>query len=78
MPEQEHSAPLHETSLSSGLAAAERALMIEEGLQAVQAWEADHGKLTDEELAYADRVLDELVNKQDQEAQALSASRDSL
>jgi hypothetical protein len=38
--------------------AAENALAIEAGLAAVAAWEAEHGRLTDEELAAADRVLD--------------------
>ncbi len=45
-------------SLSSWLnQAAERALRVEEGLLAVQAWEADHGALTAGELAAADRFL---------------------
>lgn len=45
-------------SLSSWLnQAAERALRIEEGLRAVQAWEAEHGALTAGELAAADRFL---------------------
>ena len=45
-------------SLSSWLnEAAEHALRIEEGLRAVQAWEAEHGALTDPELAAADRFL---------------------
>ena len=45
-------------SLSSWLnEAAENALRIEEGLRAVQAWEAEHGALTDAELAAADRFL---------------------
>jgi hypothetical protein len=48
----------HGVSLSSWLnRAAERALRIEEGLRAVQAWEAEHGALTDRELAAADRFL---------------------
>jgi hypothetical protein len=49
----------HGVSLSAWLnAAAERALVIEDGLAAVQAWEADHGELTEQELAWADAVLD--------------------
>jgi hypothetical protein len=49
----------HGVSLSAWLnAAAVRALVVEEGLAAVQAWEADHGELTAEELAWADAVLD--------------------
>lgn len=48
----------HGVSLSSWLnQAAERALRVEEGLRAVQAWEAEHGALTDGELAAADRFL---------------------
>lgn len=38
--------------------AAENALAIEAGLAAVAAWEAEHGRLTEEELGAADRVLD--------------------
>ena len=46
-------------SLSAWLnAAAERALVIEAGLEAVRSWEAEHGELTAEELAWADAVLD--------------------
>lgn len=49
-------------SLSSWLnQAAERALRIEQGLRAVQSWEAEHGALTVDELAFADRFL---ANKQ--------------
>jgi hypothetical protein len=49
----------HGVSLSAWLnAAAVRALVVEEGLAAVRAWEADHGELTAEELAWADAVLD--------------------
>ncbi|MFN0027494.1 MAG: hypothetical protein ACKV2O_09995 [Acidimicrobiales bacterium] len=48
----------HGVSLSSWLnQAAERALRIEEGLRAVQAWESEHGVLTADELAAADRFL---------------------
>jgi hypothetical protein len=51
-------AALRGVSLSSWLnQAAERALRVEEGLRAVQAWEAEHGALTSAELAAADRFL---------------------
>ena len=46
-------------SLSTWLnAAAERALVVEAGLDGVRAWEAEHGDLTPEELAWADDILD--------------------
>ncbi len=46
-------------SLSAWLnAAAGRALVVESGLDAVRLWEADHGELTVDELAWADAVLD--------------------
>lgn len=46
-------------SLSAWInAAAERALVVEAGLDAVRSWEAEHGELTAEELAWADAVLD--------------------
>lgn len=46
-------------SLSAWLnAAAERALLMEQGLAAVAEWEAEHGELSAEELAWADSVLD--------------------
>jgi len=49
----------HGLSLSAWLnAAAERALVLEAGLAAVRDWEADHGVLSDQELAWADAVLD--------------------
>lgn len=45
-------------SLSAWLnEAAERALRIEEGLQAVVEWENENGTLTKDELAAADRFL---------------------
>lgn len=40
-------------------AAAERALLIEGGLAAVAEWEAENGAFTDEELAWADSVLEQ-------------------
>ena len=46
-------------SLSVWLSAAVlRALDLDEGLAAVREWEAENGKLTEEELAWADAVLD--------------------
>ena len=48
----------HGVSLSSWLnQAAERALRVEAGLLAVQAWETEHGPLTVNELGAADRFL---------------------
>ena len=45
-------------SVSSWLnEAAEHALQIEAGLRAVAEWEAEHGSLTEGELAEADRFL---------------------
>lgn len=41
--------------------AAQNELAIEAGLDAVRAWEADHGELTDDELAEADRILDTIL-----------------
>lgn len=46
-------------SLSAWLnRAAENALAVEDGLAAVAEWEAEHGALTEEELAAADAALD--------------------
>ncbi len=46
-------------SLSAWLnAAADRALVLESGLDGVAAWEAEHGELSAEELAWADSILD--------------------
>ena len=46
-------------SLSAWLnRAAENALRIEDGLDAVAEWEAEHGPLTAQELADADAALD--------------------
>jgi hypothetical protein len=42
-------------------AAAERALLVEQGLAGVAEWEAEHGELSPEELAWADSVLDRTV-----------------
>lgn len=41
--------------------AAESALAIEAGLDAVQAWESEHGALTAEELTVADEALDRVL-----------------
>lgn len=41
--------------------AAENELAVESGLAAVRAWEADHGELTGDELAEADRILDTIL-----------------
>lgn len=41
--------------------AAENELAIEAGLDAVRDWEAEHGALTDEELAAADSLLDRVA-----------------
>jgi hypothetical protein len=51
-------------SLSAWLSrAAERALAVERGLEAVQAWERDNGSLTDAELADADKVLNRILSR---------------
>lgn len=42
--------------------AAENELATERGLDAVREWEADHGALTDAELAAADKLLDRVVD----------------
>ena len=50
-------------SLSAWLnAAAERALLLEAGRAGVAEWEAEHGELSAEELAWADSVLDRSVS----------------
>jgi hypothetical protein len=41
--------------------AAENELAIETGIDAVRAWEADHGVLSDDELAAADTLLDRVL-----------------
>ena len=43
--------------------AASDALAIERGLIGVRAWEAENGELTSEELADADRILDEVLGR---------------
>lgn len=54
----------HGQSLSAWLsAAAGRALVVEDGLAAVQAWENEHGDVTDEELAWADTILDRTADR---------------
>ena len=48
-----------DVSLSAWLnAAARRALVLEAGLDAVREWEAEHGELSADDLAWADDVLD--------------------
>lgn len=50
-------------SLSAWLnRAAEHELAIGRGLAAVREWEADHGALTDAELADADELLDRVLD----------------
>jgi hypothetical protein len=45
--------------------AARRALLIRDGLDAVAEWEAEHGKLTDDEMEKArQRVADDLASAQ--------------
>ena len=44
--------------------AARRALKIREGLAAVAEWEAENGAFTEEELAAADRRIDEMLAAQ--------------
>lgn len=54
----------HGLSLSAWLsAAAGRALVVEDGLAAVQSWEDEHGDLTDEELVWADTILDRTADR---------------
>ncbi len=54
-----HAADRHGMSFSAWLnAAAASALVLEEGLAVVRAWEAEHGALSHEELTSADAVLD--------------------
>jgi len=51
-------------SLSAWLSrAAERALVVEGGLEAVRAWERDNGSLTDAELSDADKVLNRILSR---------------
>lgn len=42
--------------------AAENELAIEAGLDAVREWEVEHGELTAEELAAADKLLDRVLH----------------
>jgi len=51
-------------SLSAWLSrAAERALVVERGLEAIRAWERDNGSLTDAELSDADKVLNRVLSR---------------
>lgn len=43
-------------------AAAQRALVLEAGLEAVHEWELEHGELSREELVWADSVIDSTHN----------------
>ncbi len=55
----------HGVSLSAWInAAAERALILENGLAAVRKWESEHGELAVEELAWADGVLGTVGDRQ--------------
>ncbi len=55
-------------SLSAWLSrAAENALAIEDGLAAVAEWEAEHGRLSSDELATADSLLDTSAPRRDRE-----------
>ena len=55
----------HGVSLSAWInAAAERALVLENGLAAVREWESEHGELAVEELAWADGVLGTIGDRQ--------------
>ncbi len=51
-------------SLSAWLnAAAQRALIVENGLAAVADWEAEHGEFSTHELAWADTILDAVQDR---------------
>jgi hypothetical protein len=59
-----HAAEREGLSLSAWLnRAAERALVVERGLEAVRAWERDNGSLTDAELSGADKVLNRILSR---------------
>ncbi len=59
-----HAAEREGLSLSAWLSrAAERALVVERGLEAVRAWEGDNGSLTDAELSDADKVLNRILSR---------------
>jgi hypothetical protein len=61
-------------SFSQWLAgAAEMRLRVHNGLKAVADWEAEHGALTDDELANADDVLDRLLGERAEEARPVQA-----
>lgn len=54
----------HGVSLSAWLsAAAQRALLVEDGLAAVADWERDHGSLSPQDLAWADSILDDVADR---------------
>jgi predicted transcriptional regulator len=57
----EAQAKAQHTTVSALMTEAARALVRrQQGLAAVAAWEAEHGAFSDEELADADRLLDEV------------------
>lgn len=57
-------AEAHGQSLSSWLnEAARNQLRIERGLEAVSAWQDEHGALTEDDRASAEAVLDELLGR---------------
>lgn len=59
-------AAAHEDGMSFSTwlsAAAERQLILREGLRGVADWEREAGPLTDEELAAGEAVLDQLLTK---------------
>ena len=59
-------AELEGLSLSAWInAAAERALKIEDGLAAMEEWQAEHGAFTEEELAWAADVHDGKAHMED-------------
>jgi len=61
--ELEELAAVEHTSVSALLAeAARRDLLIRRGLRGVEQWEAEHGPLTDAELAEADAILDAVTD----------------
>jgi hypothetical protein len=48
--------------------AAENELALEEGLDGVREWEAEHGEMSAEELARADELLDRVLASAEQRA----------
>lgn len=57
-------AEAHGQSLSSWLnEAARNQLRVEQGLDAISAWQDEHGAFTDDERASAEALLDELLGR---------------